>query len=287
MKPTFLIAGCGKCGTTTLAHLLDQHPDVFITQPKEPNFFSYDAIYAQGWEWYESLYEKGRDQVARGDASVSYSMEEYETAVCERISGYVPDVRVIYIARNPFKRLESVYREHHDSGHQKGWHLPHSLEKAVEYRPQMVINSLYWQRTAPFRSNLGEKQVLYLCLEDLQNNPSEALKLCFEFIGVDPTIGIPDPRIQLNEGSKKMYDTKLMRAIRTYYVANRLYQELPERIKGAILPLLRRPFGDRIIDWEPGFRQEFVEWMAGDVRGFLEACGKAADFWGKEFAGGD
>jgi hypothetical protein len=151
----------------------------------------------------------------------------------------------------------------------------------------MVTNSLYWQRTAPFRSNLGEKQVLYLCLEDLQNNPSEALKLCFEFIGVDPTIGIPDPRIQLNEGSKKMYDTKLMRAIRTYYVANRLYQELPERIKGAILPLLRRPFGDRIIDWEPGFRQEFVEWMAGDVRGFLEACGKAADFWGKEFAGGD
>jgi hypothetical protein len=109
MKPTFLIAGCGKCGTTTLAYLLDQHPDVFVSKPKEPNFLSYDRVYSQGWQWYEFLFESGANQTARGEASVSYTLEEYESRVCERISKYLPDIRVIYIARNPFKRLESVY----------------------------------------------------------------------------------------------------------------------------------------------------------------------------------
>ena len=37
--PNFLIAGAAKCGTTSLYHYLGQHPDVFLSTPKEPNFF--------------------------------------------------------------------------------------------------------------------------------------------------------------------------------------------------------------------------------------------------------
>ena len=121
MKPTFIIAGCGKCGTTTLAHLLNQHPDVFVSQPKEPNFLSYDDVYSKGWDWYESLFEQGANKTACGEGSVSYTLKEYESKVSERISKYLPSVRLIYIARNPYKRLESVYREHYNSGHIHNW----------------------------------------------------------------------------------------------------------------------------------------------------------------------
>ena len=283
MKPTFIIAGCGKCGTTTLAYLLAQHPNVFVSKPKEPNFLSYDSIYSKGWEWYESLFEQGKDKAARGEASVSYTLEEYESKVCDRISKYLPDVRLIYIARNPFKRLESVYREHHNSGHQHGWYLPFSLKEAVSYRPKMLINSLYWQRTEEFRSIIPGDQTLYLCLEDLQNNPKEILQRCFEFIGVDPKFVVELSETKLNQGSQKMYDTKLMRFIRTHKLTNKIYQQLPKQIHQIITPLMRRCFGNEEIYWEPSFREYFINQISNDVQKFLEACGKPSDFWGDEF----
>ncbi len=38
--PNFLIAGMAKCGTSSLAQYLQQHPEVFISKQKEPRYFS-------------------------------------------------------------------------------------------------------------------------------------------------------------------------------------------------------------------------------------------------------
>ena len=46
--PDFLIIGAMKCGTTTLAAQLAAQDGLFITTPKEPNFFSDDADLCQG-----------------------------------------------------------------------------------------------------------------------------------------------------------------------------------------------------------------------------------------------
>ena len=37
--PNFIIIGAAKSATTTLTTILPQHPDVFISKPKEPKFF--------------------------------------------------------------------------------------------------------------------------------------------------------------------------------------------------------------------------------------------------------
>ena len=39
--PDFLIIGAAKSGTTSLYHYLGQHPDVFVSPVKEPNFFAF------------------------------------------------------------------------------------------------------------------------------------------------------------------------------------------------------------------------------------------------------
>ena len=54
--PDFLIIGAMKCGTSTLQAQLAAQPGIFMTTPKEPNFFSDDAIYANGLGWYEDLF---------------------------------------------------------------------------------------------------------------------------------------------------------------------------------------------------------------------------------------
>ena len=281
--PTFLIAGCGKCGTTTLAFLLNHHPDVVISTPKEPNFLSDEHIYNKGWQWYESLFEQGQNCLARGDASVSYSLEETEEKIGERIYRYLPNIKIIYIARNPFKRLESVYREHHNSGYHKKIFLPYSLEKALQYRPAMLTNSLYWQRTAIFRSILPEAQILYLCLEDLRDHPNQVLSQCFKFIGVNASFSVPESNRQLNQGAEKFYDTKLMRFIRTRQLLDRNYENIPKKIKQKLQPYLRKPFQKLDIAWNDSLKQTIIDTIRDDVVNYLLACNKPDDFWGKEF----
>ena len=41
--PTFLLIGAAKSGTTSLYSYLAQHPSVFMSIPKEPNFFAFDG----------------------------------------------------------------------------------------------------------------------------------------------------------------------------------------------------------------------------------------------------
>ena len=44
LLPDFLIIGAGKSGTTSLDHYLSQHPEIFMTRMKEPDFFGYETI---------------------------------------------------------------------------------------------------------------------------------------------------------------------------------------------------------------------------------------------------
>ncbi|MEL6931203.1 MAG: sulfotransferase, partial [Cyanobacteria bacterium J06600_6] len=39
-QPNFLILGVAKSGTTSLYHYLCQHPEIFMSRVKEPNFFA-------------------------------------------------------------------------------------------------------------------------------------------------------------------------------------------------------------------------------------------------------
>ena len=50
-RPEFLIIGAMKSGTTTLQVQLASQPGIFMTTPKEPNFFSDDDVFARGMAW--------------------------------------------------------------------------------------------------------------------------------------------------------------------------------------------------------------------------------------------
>ena len=40
MTPNYMVVGTPKAGTTSFCKALSLHPDVFLTNPKEPFFFS-------------------------------------------------------------------------------------------------------------------------------------------------------------------------------------------------------------------------------------------------------
>lgn len=76
-RPDFYVIGAPKCGTTSLYHVLRQHPDVFMSRRKEPHFFtdpdhlpsSYDRM---GVEAYLELFSNAPSDAVAGEASVTY-----------------------------------------------------------------------------------------------------------------------------------------------------------------------------------------------------------------------
>lgn len=100
----FLIIGVGKSGTTSLAALLDQHPDIIITDPKEPWFFD-SSDYRLGMQWYWSQYLKHyRGEPCVGEASSHTLFVPY---AAQRLYDVSPDVRLIALLRNPVERAHS------------------------------------------------------------------------------------------------------------------------------------------------------------------------------------
>lgn len=121
--PTFLILGSSKAGSTSLYHYLSQHPDVFMSEPKEPRFFRME--YERGFDYYWQSYFKGYGgQREIGDACTKNLHLPF---VARRVADTLPDARLVVLCRNPVERAVSAYWDNYSHGHE-----PLSFEAAIE-----------------------------------------------------------------------------------------------------------------------------------------------------------
>lgn len=277
------IAGCGKCGTTTLAHLLNSHPDIVLSSPKEPNFYSKDPEYIKGLDYYQSLF-RGKDPARiHLDASVSYTLRDTEQKVVERIMQTCDDPKFIYIARNPYRRLESVFHEAHHSTHISKIDLPYDLKNAILYNLPMVFNSLYWERTEAIRSNYPAANVLYLTLEDLAADQRGTLERCFDFLKIEKPLYIDNNRVQLNNSTSKTFEPAPLRKARKVF---ELFDFLPQSWLNYLQNKLRRPVKELELTWDDEMKYFIQIVFREDIRKYLQAAGKSPAFWGREFLQG-
>ena len=103
-RPTFIIAGAMRSGTTALARYLGEHPDVFMAATKELHFF--DRHFDRGVEWYEAQFEDGASARARGEATPAYL---YDPVAAPRIADVLPGLHLVIMLRNPVDRAYSHY----------------------------------------------------------------------------------------------------------------------------------------------------------------------------------
>src|SRR5207244_11766706 len=86
MLPTFLVIGAMKSGTTSLYRYLQAHPDVYMSEEKELNYFTGGQNWERGVSWYEAQFEKAGSARAIGEASTNYTNYPQIAAVPERIA---------------------------------------------------------------------------------------------------------------------------------------------------------------------------------------------------------
>jgi len=113
--PNLLIVGAAKCGTTSLHNYLKQHPDIFMSEHKEPHFLinseiGKDRIHkaVNDLEDYENLFKTDIIYKYKGESSVMYlAFPEFSI---KNIKKYLdPDVKIIIMLRNPIERAFAGY----------------------------------------------------------------------------------------------------------------------------------------------------------------------------------
>ncbi|MEZ5569498.1 MAG: sulfotransferase [Halioglobus sp.] len=281
VKIDFIVPGFSKCGTTTLCALLDIHPAIFIPAIKEPWYFSHKKFDTQH-EFYDEHYAPASPGQLKGDGSTDYTGYLREDVAVRRIYENNPDCRFIFIARNPAARIESSYREMHHSGVTFGLNAPYSLGENLRLFPQMVQDTLYWERIGKYRERFGDDAILVVFLEDLNADRQSVISRCLNHIGLGMD-DYPEPSsINLNAGEEKLYDTLLFRFLRTNRFTGPRLARLPGAEQDRIFaPLfLRRAFGKKPLRWDQYSLDVFREEIVPDSMKFLEFYGKPANFWG-------
>jgi hypothetical protein len=106
--PNFMCLGVQRSGTTTLYHLLKQHPEIYVSRNKETKFFQYDERYEKGLDYYSTRYFKDvTNQKAIGETDPCYI---YFTKTAKRIHDDLGNkMKFIVIFRNPVNRAYSQY----------------------------------------------------------------------------------------------------------------------------------------------------------------------------------
>jgi hypothetical protein len=168
--PDFAIIGAMKCGTTTLAAQLAAQDGVFVTTPKEPEFFSEDANHARGTAWYEALYHDAAPGDLRGEGSTGLTKSLEHPRAAERLHAGSPDARLIYLMRDPVERAISHYIHEWSQGVVTG-----DLDAALARHPEIIAYSRYDEQLVPWRRLFGAKAVLCMRMEDMQADPQAAL----------------------------------------------------------------------------------------------------------------
>jgi hypothetical protein len=173
------VIGAAKCGTTSLHEYLDRHPDISMSAEKELDFFVPEKRRSDSVEWYESRFDPRAP--VRGESSPSYTAHPFYPGPPARIRALIPDVRMVYLVRDPIERTISHWL-HRVSTHAE---MP-SFEEALDSEQGEVGLSRYWLQLEQYLAHFPAEQILVVDSDDLRERRDETLARIFRFVGVDP-----------------------------------------------------------------------------------------------------
>jgi hypothetical protein len=219
--PDFIVIGAMKSATTTLHEQLARQPGLFMSRPKEPNFFSDDAIYANGLDWYASLFRDARDEELCGESSTHYTKLPTYPRTVERMKRALPDVKLIYVMRHPIDRLISHYVHELTTGN-----LSANLSEAIDEMPELVDYGRYSMQLMPYLDAFGAENVLPIFFRRLVFHPQEEFERIGRFIGSGrPACWDPTLKPQ-NVGSARLRKSILREALVSAPLLTSLRQRL-------------------------------------------------------------
>jgi hypothetical protein len=216
--PNFLVIGAAKSGTTSLHYYLDQHPEIYMSPVKEPNFFAFERgrpkfggpslkqLHGGFWRGhqlrnakyelsitelrdYQRLFTWAREERALGESSVSY-MFFPEAPI--RIKDHLPRVRLIAILRHPADRAYSKFMQFQRDGLEPIGDFVKALEEEdnrilEHWSPTWYYKhrGFYYNQLKRYYDIFDPNQIRVFLYDDFRATPLEVLRDIFRFLEVD------------------------------------------------------------------------------------------------------
>jgi hypothetical protein len=198
--PKFIIIGAAKSGTSSLFEYLCHHPQVYMSNSKEPDFFAIDEIYNRGIEWYSSLFKDARPDQTCGEASTTYTRLPKYSNVAQRLARHLPQVKLIYIMRHPVERAYSHHLHEIKCKEQKP---RKTFEEAIKQRSYLVESGDYMKHIETYLEFFPRKSFLCLLMDDFIQKPAEVLSQICRFIEVDSEIDLVQGQVIVANSAQK------------------------------------------------------------------------------------
>ncbi|HEV7584970.1 MAG TPA: sulfotransferase [Solirubrobacteraceae bacterium] len=204
--PDFFIVGHHKCGTTALYEMLKRHPQIFMSEIKEPRYFASDMrsrfqparghSLPETLEEYVSLFAGAKPDQRVGEATPSYLFSHTAAA---RIAQAQPGARSIAILREPASFLRSLHlqllRSHVETEsdlrsaialegqRREGRHVPRRshLPQLLDYSDHVR----YVDQLRRYHAVFPAEQVLVLIYDDFRADNAATIRRVLRFLEVD------------------------------------------------------------------------------------------------------
>ena len=229
--PDFFIVGQAKCGTTALHAILGQHPGIFMSDVKEPQFFATDARPSvsrpsrwvpQTLEDYKALYSGARPEQLVGDASTRYIWSRTAPGL---IAQARPEARIIMILREPAgfirsQHLQMVANRVEDQAslrraleledaRRRGEQLP----EYVRHQPMMVMyreRAAFLQQVQRYHAAFPREQVLVLIYEEFRRDNLATVRQILEFLELPTDVELKAVEANPTFGRRVDLDKRLL-----------------------------------------------------------------------------
>lgn len=200
-KPNFFIIGAPKCGTTSLAAYLADHPNVYMSPIKEPHFFNTDMrwhdINVPDKSAYMRLFSDATSaHLAVGEASTTYL---FSRQAVPNILEFNSESKFIVMIRNPVDLAYALHSEllwNHNEDVQdfaeawqlqdarvRGEHLPRTclLPEWLQYRDVCKIGG----QLDRVYSHVPRERVHVISQDALAREPRQVYLGVLQFLGLD------------------------------------------------------------------------------------------------------
>jgi hypothetical protein len=272
-RPNFIVIGAMKAGTTSLHAYLGDHPDVFVSEPKELHFFVESRNWTKGLDWYFDHFAESGSFAARGETSVTYSKCSEFPGVARRMSSVLPDVRIVYVVRDPIDRMRSHYLHDVAAGVE---HLP--IHEALLTRPKYVEASSYGLQLAQYLECFDRDRIHVLSSESLRDRPSDTLSALFRFLEVRPE-WVPTSEYALHTTLEKTEPIPAVRRLRGSALA-RVAATLPRDLRTRVRRTVpRRPVQTDQATITDELRSALVERLRDDMTRLQSEFPAVAEPW--------
>jgi len=233
-KLDFIGIGAEKSGTSWLAKMLSQHPQIFIPPEKELQFFNREymhnpevenANYYYNLDWYHNHFSSAKKNQIKGEFSPTYL---WSRTAPKKIFEYNSDIKLIVILRNPVEKLFSLYLFYQQIGVLQNI----SFRKTLKKRPDLLTRGLYYQQLKKYYDLFPYNQIKVLLFNDLLTNKTDLLHRVEEFLGVEEFVP--------NNVGEKINPTKTSKLPFLNYTIEQTRRFLREKKAFDILHIIRK-----------------------------------------------